>query len=152
MSDCLTLYLLDQKACIAGAESTEIPDTNMMSGAYKHIMWPDLRKAGFHAHNSKTHFLPSNNSCTRWLTIQPGIDAECCPGCFCCGLFLRLVRRPRVYESPSNGCISPWQADSWLLFTTQLADEFSHGFNYFVWYVEVKMTPMDAIWLVLVKT
>ena len=28
MSDCLTLYLLDHKACIAGAESTEIPDTN----------------------------------------------------------------------------------------------------------------------------
>ena len=77
-------------------------------------MWPDLRKAGFHAHNSKTHFSPSNNSCTRWLTIQPGIDAESCPGCFCCGLFLRLDRRPRVYGSPSNGCISPWQADSWL--------------------------------------
>ena len=37
MSDCLTLYLLDHKACIAGAESTEIPDTNMMSGANKHI-------------------------------------------------------------------------------------------------------------------
>ena len=38
MSDCLTLYLLDHKACIAGAESTEIhvPDTNM-SGANKHI-------------------------------------------------------------------------------------------------------------------
>ena len=35
-------------------------------------MWPDLRKAGFHTHNSKTHFSPSNNSCTRWLTIQPG--------------------------------------------------------------------------------
>ena len=31
MSDCLTLYLLDHKACIAGTESTEIPDTNMMS-------------------------------------------------------------------------------------------------------------------------
>ena len=69
-------------------------------------MWPDLRQAGFHAHNSKTHFSPSNNSCTRWLAIQPGINAESCPGCFCCGLFLRLVRRPRVYGSPSNACIS----------------------------------------------
>ena len=77
-------------------------------------MWPDLRKAGFHTHNSKTHFSPSNVSCTSWLTIQPGIDAESCPGCFCCGLFLRLVRRPRVYGSPSNGWISTWQADSWL--------------------------------------
>ena len=83
---------------------------------YSHTqyMWPDLRKAGFHAHNSKTHFSPSNVSCTRWLTIQPGIDAESCPGCFCCGLFLTLVRHPWVYGSPSNGCISPWQADSWL--------------------------------------
>ena len=26
MSDCLILYLLDHKACIAGAESTEKPD------------------------------------------------------------------------------------------------------------------------------
>ena len=75
-------------------------------------MWPDLRKAGFHAHNNKTHFSPSNDSCTCWLTIQPGIDAKSCPGYFCCGLFLKLVRRPRVYGSPSNGCISPWQADS----------------------------------------
>ena len=49
-------------------------------------MWSDLRKAGFHAHNSKIHFSPSNDSCTCWLTIQPGIDAEIYPGCFCCGL------------------------------------------------------------------
>ena len=114
-------------------------------------MWPDLRNSGFHTHNNKTHFSPSNNSCTCWLTLQPGIDAKSCPDCFCCGLFLRLVRRPRVYGSPTNGCISPWQADSWLYFTTRLADEFGHGFNCFVWYVEVKMTPMDAIWLALVK-
>ena len=67
---------------------------------------PDLRKAGFHAQNNKIHFSPTNNSCTCWLTIQPGIDAESCPGCFCCGLFLRLVRRPRVYGSPSNGFTS----------------------------------------------
>ena len=77
-------------------------------------MWPDLRKAAFYAYNSKTHFSPSNNSCTCWLTIQPGIDAESCLGCFCCGLFLRLVRHPRVFESPSNCCISLWQADNWL--------------------------------------
>ena len=29
---------------------------------------------------------------------------------------------------------------------------FGHGFSYFVCYVEVKMAPIDAIWLVLVKT
>ena len=36
-------------------------------------LWPDLRKAGFHTHNSKTHFSPSKNSCTHWLTRQAGI-------------------------------------------------------------------------------
>ena len=75
-------------------------------------MWPDLRKDVFHAHNSKTHFSPSNDSCIPWLTIQASIDAESYLGCFCCGLFLRRVRRPQVLGSRSNGCISPWQADS----------------------------------------
>ena len=28
-----------------------------------------------------------------------------------------------------------------------MADEFGYGFNCFVLFVEVKMTPMDAIWL-----
>ena len=55
-------------------------------------MWPYLRKAGIHTLNSKTHISPLNNSCTRWLTIQAGIDAESCPGCVSCGLFLRLFR------------------------------------------------------------
>ena len=75
-------------------------------------MWPDLRKATFYAHNIKTHFSPLNNSCTHWLRIQVGIDAESYPGCFSCGLFLRPVRRPRVLGWPSDGYISPWQADS----------------------------------------
>ena len=114
-------------------------------------MWPDLRKATFHTYNIKIHFSPSNNSCTHWLTIQAGIDAESCVGCFCCGLFLRPVRCPRVLGSSSNGYISPWQADSRLYFTTRLADEFGYGFSCFVWYVMVKMAPMDAIWLVLVR-
>ena len=109
-------------------------------------------KDAFQAHNSKTHFSPSNDSCIHWITIQASIEAESCLGCFCCGLFLRLVRRPRVLGLPSNDSISHWQADSWLLFTTRLADEFGHQFSCFVWYVEVKMAPIDVIWLVFVKT
>ena len=66
-------------------------------------MWPDLRKASFYVHNSKTHF---HNSCTCWQTIQPGIDAESFPRWFCCVLFLRLFRHPWVLGFPSNGCIS----------------------------------------------
>ena len=76
-------------------------------------MWPDLRKAGFHAHNSKTHFSPSNNSRTRWLTIQPGIDAESWPGCFCCGLFLSDIHEC-TGRLQMAAYISPWQADSCL--------------------------------------
>ena len=116
-------------------------------------MWPEMRKTGFHTHSSKTHFSPSNDSCTHWLTIQAGIDTESCPGCFCCSLFMRLVIRPRALGLPSNGCISPWQADSCQAVihhtTGWLVD---HGFSWFVWYVEVKMVPMDAIWLVSKKT
>ena len=39
-----------------------------------------------------------------------------------------------------------------VIFTTELADEFGHRFNCSVRYVQVKMIPMDAIWLVIVKT
>ena len=30
-------------------------------------MWPNLRKAGFHAHNSKTHISPSNDACILYI-------------------------------------------------------------------------------------
>ena len=66
-----------------------------------------LRKAAFHAHNIKTHFSPSNDSCTYQLTIHPSIDAESCPGYFCCGLFLRLFRCTQVLRSSSNSSIFP---------------------------------------------
>ena len=115
-------------------------------------MWPDLRKAPFHAHNTKTHhFSPSNDSCTHWLTIETGIYDESCPGCFCCGLFLRLSRC--CLQMPPY---SPWQVrrqPTVIHHMTQwAADEFGHGFSCYVWYVEVKTAPMDAIWLFLVKT
>ena len=61
MSDCLTLYLLDHKACIAGAESTEIPDTNMMSGANKHIF-------SLHACHRPTTL--ECTTCELWLLIS----------------------------------------------------------------------------------
>ena len=115
-------------------------------------MWPDLRKATFHAHNIKTHFSPLNDSCTRWLTIQAGIDAQSYTGCFCCGLFLGPVRRPRVFGWPSNGYISLDKQTAGCNSPHDWPGVFGHGFSCFVWYVEVKITPMDAIWLVLVKT
>ena len=68
MSDCLTLYLLDHKACIAGAESTEIPDTNIMSGAYKHIF-------SLHAIGPQ-HF----STCELWLLISYTMIMLLAPG------------------------------------------------------------------------
>ena len=69
----------------------------------------DLRKATFHTHTHTTarHISASNNSCTHQLTIQAGIRTESCSGCFCCGLFLRLVICPRVLGWSLNGSISP---------------------------------------------
>ena len=68
-------------------------------------VWPGLRKAGFHAHNSITHVAPSNDSCTHWLTIQAGIDVDTCLGYFCCSLLLRNISCSSVLGSPSNICI-----------------------------------------------
>ena len=71
--------------------------------------------------------------------------------CFHSGLFIKPVWCPRVLRWPSNGPIFPRQADSWLWFTKRLADEFVHGFSCFVWHVEVKMAPMEVIWLFFSK-
>ena len=46
---------------------------NTMLLTVEESMWPDLRKSTFHTHNIKTHFSPSNNSCTHWRTTQTGI-------------------------------------------------------------------------------
>ena len=107
LSTQMSVYFLIDRACM----------DEMRWGSKTHL-WPDLRKAGFHAHNSKTHFSPSNNGCTRWLTIQPGIDAESSPGCFCCGLFLRFVSEACQMSTSVRVAFKrlhiPWQADSWL--------------------------------------
>ena len=56
------------------------------------------------------------------LTIQAGVDDESCPACFCCGLFLKLVRHPQLLGTPQMavypfgkqiaGCNSP---HDWLM-------------------------------------
>ena len=101
----------------------------------KSYMWIDLRKAGFHTHNSKkTHFSPSHNGSIYWLTkIQASISAESFLAFFYYGL-----RCPRVLGWVLNGSISPGQVDSWLSITTWLAGKFGHGFSCFVKYVEQK--------------
>ena len=110
------------------------------------IMWPNLRKGGFHAHNSKTHFSPSKWWLYTLTNYSARYIAKSCPGCFWFSLFLRLMVHPRVLGCSSNGTISLWQADSWLWFTSWLADEFGHGFSCFVWYVEVTFSVNISVY------
>ena len=59
----------------------------MRNGQY---MWPDLRKAGFHAHNNKTHFSPSNDSCI----VQEAMYFHICT------LFLKLRMCLTIHSTP----------------------------------------------------
>ena len=51
--------------------------------------------------HTQQQYTSSYNSCTA------GIGTESCPSCFCCGLFLRLIRRPWMLGWSLNGFISP---------------------------------------------
>ena len=47
------------------------------------------------------HFSPSSNSSTHALANNSdryGVGGRSCPGCFCCSLFLRLVRHPHAFR------------------------------------------------------
>ena len=98
----------------------------------------------------KTHFLLLFVSYINGPTVHVLYTAEGWTVCFHSGLFLKSVWCPWVLRWTSNGPIFPWQADNWLWITTRLADEFGHGFSCFVWHVEVKIAPMEVIWLFLV--
>ena len=102
-------------------------------------------------HSFKTHFSSPSISYINGPTTHVFNTAEGWTVCFHLGLFLKPVWCPRVLGWPLNGPIFPWQTDSWLWITTRLADEFVHGFTCFVWHVEVKMGPIEVIWLFLVK-
>ena len=86
---------------------------------------------------------------THYLTIQPGIGAESCPGCFCCGLFLRLVGHlsARVFfkwfhlRSLDKQAVSCNSSHDWLM------SFWPWIYSCFVWYVYVKLhqwMPFDC--------
>ena len=99
----------------------------------------------------KTHFSLPSVSYINVPTAHLFNTAKAWTVYFHSGLFLKPVWYPQVLGWPLNGSIFPWQADSQLWITTQLADKFGHWFNYFVWHVEVNMPPIAVIWLFLVK-
>ena len=116
------------------------------------FLWPDLPKGVLYMHSFKTHFSSLFVSYINGSTAHVFNTAEGVTTFFHSGLFLKPIWHPQVLGWHSNGPIFPWQADSRLWFTTRLADKFGHGFSYFVWHLEVKMAPMEVIWLFLVKT
>ena len=95
-----------------------------------------LSRHTFHCYLLATSMDQHNGTCVKGWTV-----------CFHSGLFLKPVWCPRVFGWPSNGSIFPLQADRQLQIITRLADEFVHWFSCFVWHVEVKMAPMEVIWL-----
>ena len=100
-------------------------------------MWPDLPVGVLYTHSFKIYFSSPSLSYINAPTAHLFNIAEGWTVCFHVGLFLKPVWCPWVLGWPLNGPIFPWQADSRLWITTQLADEFAHGFSCFVWHVEV---------------
>ena len=110
-------------------------------------------------HSFKTHFSSPCFSYINAPTAHVFNTTEGWTVCFHSCLFLKPVWHPWVptFKWPLNGWhlngpTFPWRAASQLWITTRLADELCHGFRCFLWHVEVKVAPMEVIFLFLVKT
>ena len=89
-------------------------------------IWLDLRKSGFHACNSKTHFLLSNNSCTCKLTNNS------CK--YWCWRFPGLLLLWLVSEACQMS-MSGWVAFKWLyiFLTSRQPAVIHHMAGWWVW-------------------
>ena len=112
---------------------------------FRLYMWPALPKPAIYAHYVKEQFSPSMDSSINKLTNYQYTTAKCWQVCFCWGLFLRPVRRPRVLGCPLNasGCLV--QATTLLEITTRLVDDIGHGFSYVLWQFECIGASLWAI-------
>ena len=79
------------------------------------------------------------------LTNCQYTTANCWQVCFCWGLFLRPVRRPRVLRCPLD--VTGWlvQATTLLEITTRLVDDIGHGISYVLWQFECNRASLWAI-------
>ena len=108
-------------------------------------MWPDLPKPSTYAHHGKEQFSSWMDSSINKLTIYQYTTAKCSWVCFCWGLFLRPVRRPRVFGCPLNATGRLVQAATLLEITTRLVDDIGHGFSYILWQLECNRASLWAI-------
>ena len=108
-------------------------------------MWPALPKPATYAHHVNERFSPSMVSSIYKLTNCQYTTAKCWQVCFCWGLFLRPVRRPRVLRCPLN--VTGWlvQATTLLEITIQLVNDNGHWFSYVLWQFEFNGASLWAI-------
>ena len=108
-------------------------------------MWPALPKPATYAHHVKEQFSSSMDISINKLTNCQYTTAKCWQVCFCWGLFLMPVRRPRVLECPLNATGWLVQATTLLEITTRLVDDIGHGFSYVLWQFECNGASLWAI-------
>ena len=144
---CDTKHVPCKKSCVIwyftehdGYVTCQVTDLQNMVKFLKYLVyvWPNLSKAGFYRcmHSTARHTF----TIKRWLYKLMNYSSR-----YWCWKFPSWVSMSAWMFF--KWLYPPWQADSWLWFTTQLADEFGNGFSYFVLHVEVKMAPVDAFWL-----
>ena len=109
--------------------------------------WPALPKPATYAHHVNEQFSPSMDSSINKLTNCQYTTAKCWQVCFCWGLFLRSVRRPRVLGCPldATGIGLYRQPPCWKSGTIRLVDDIDHGFSYVLWQFECNGASLWAI-------
>ena len=77
-------------------------------------------------HHLNIQISPPFNSYINKQTAHVCMDANSLSVCFCCGYFLRHVRRPRMLGLSSIGSGGYLLKGTWLQITTRLASDFVH--------------------------
>ena len=101
---------------------------------FKHKMWPDLPKPATYAHNGKECFSSPIDCSINKLINCHNTTATSWLVCFFWGLFLRPVRRPRVFRCSLNATGWLVQAATMLKIITWLVHDVGHGFSYILWH------------------
>ena len=89
-----------QWSCLFSRGQSIVHSEALSLAVYIIIMWPALPKPATYAHHVNEQFSPLMDSSINKLTNCQYTTAKCWQVCFCWGLFLRPVRRPRVLGCP----------------------------------------------------
>ena len=104
-----------------------------------------MPKPATYSHHVNEQFSSSMDSSINKLSNCQYTTAKCWQVCFCWGLFLRPVRRPRVLGCPLNATGRLVQATTLLEITIWLVDDIDHWFSYVLWQFECNGASLWAI-------